>query len=336
MLRRITWGQLTGNLRTALMALFACSSVKTLELEYVDGFPLPAFRRVSPGLKTLRTTNSECNTDPLDDAPEEYTSISIPAARPEQLIISSNGSIKGNLALRLIDRVPNSLDVSHLASLTIVVRFKSDWELLQRLMQNASNTLERVSVIFQSGTWRIPVLRNSPHFRLLVPPSIFRSSTFMHDQLQLQDDSNRLRFDLGRFQRLRSIEFWVPLCFSIINPILRGMHETLCSLPDGSTLERITFFNYLEPRHPIKLTDSEWDELDLRLASVTQRAAQFQHIKFFIARFMGQTPKEQLRLYAMTTSFLSEKIPMSFKKKMIVTERTVSGFAYPGAIPVHQ
>lgn len=146
-LQRISWGQLTSDLRTALMALLAYPSVKTLEFEYVNEFPLTAFRHVSPGLKTFRTTSTECSPDLLDDAPED-TSITIPAARPEQLIISS----KGNLESRLIDRVPNPLDVSHLALLTMVVRFKSDWELMQRLMQNASNTLECVSVAFQSGT----------------------------------------------------------------------------------------------------------------------------------------------------------------------------------------
>ena len=128
------------------MALLAYPSVKTLEFEYVNGFPLAAFRHVSSGLKTFRTTNTECNLDLLDDAPED-ASITIPAARPEQLIISS----KGNLASHLIDRVPNSLDVSHLALLTMAVRFKSDWELMQKLMQNTSNTLECVSVTFQSG-----------------------------------------------------------------------------------------------------------------------------------------------------------------------------------------
>lgn len=154
----------------------------------------------------------------------------------------------------------------------------------------------------------------------------------MHEQLHSQNDAYRLNFDLRPFQRLRNIEFRVPLCFSVVNPILRGLHETLCSLQDGSRLERITFFIYLEPRHPIKLTDSKWGELDLKLASVTLRAAQFQYIKFHIARFMGQTHDEQLRLYAMTTSLLSEKLPVSFKKKMIVTEQTVSGFTYTSAI----
>lgn len=145
-LQRISWVQLAGSLRTALMALLAYPSVKTLEFEYVNGFPLTAFRHVSPGLKTFRTTKTECNPDLLEDAPED-SSITIPAARPEQLIISSKGSLES----RLIDHVPNSLDVSHLALLTMVVRFKTDWELMQRLMQNASNTLECVSVAFQSG-----------------------------------------------------------------------------------------------------------------------------------------------------------------------------------------
>lgn len=157
----------------------------------------------------------------------------------------------------------------------------------------------------------------------------------MHDQLHSQDDTCQLNFDLGPFLRLRNIEFWAPLFFSIVNPILRGLHETLCSLSDGSRLERITFFIYLEPRHPIKLTDSKWGELDLELASVTLRAAQFQHVKFHIARFMGQSHDEQLRLYAMTTGLLSEKLPVSFQKKLIVTERTVRGFTHTDTIPVH-
>lgn len=151
------------------------------------------------------------------------------------------------------------------------------------------------------------------------------SSAVLHDQFYSQNDAYRLNFDLGPFQRLRNIEFRVPLRFSIVNPILRGLNETICSLPDGARLERITFFVYLEPRHPIKLTDPQWGELDLKLASVTLRAAQFQYIKFHIGRFMGQTHDEQLRLYAMTTSLLSEKLLVSFKKKMIVTEITVSG-----------
>lgn len=148
-LRRISWGCLPGTLQTALTALLACPSVKTLQFEHVEGIPLAVFRYISSGLKTLQICNSGWNPQPLDNAlAQGGDSFAIPAARPEKLIITSKGSETGNLESSLIDL----LDISHLTSLHMVVRFDSEWELLRKLMQNASSALECVSVVFQSGT----------------------------------------------------------------------------------------------------------------------------------------------------------------------------------------
>ncbi len=147
-LRRVSWGSLPGSLQTALTTLLACPSVKTLKFEHVEDFPLTAFRHISSGLKRFQICNSGCNPHPLDNAlAEDARSFVIPAARPEQLVITSKGSETGNLESSLVD----SLDLSQLILLCMVVRFDSEWELLQRLMQNASSTLEFVSVVFQSG-----------------------------------------------------------------------------------------------------------------------------------------------------------------------------------------
>ena len=140
---------LSGSLQAALTVLLACPSVKMLQFEHVEGFPLAAFRHISSGLKTFQICNSRCNPHPLDNAlAQDGDSFAIPAARPEQLIITSKGSETGNLESNLIDL----LDISHLTSLHMVVRFDSEWELLRKLMQNASSALECVSVVFQSGT----------------------------------------------------------------------------------------------------------------------------------------------------------------------------------------
>lgn len=148
-------------------------------------------------------------------------------------------------------------------------------------------------------------------------------SALTGDQIQLQD-TYRLEFDLAPLQRLRNIGFWVPLRFRTINSILRGLPKSLSSLPSGSPLEHITFFSYIESI-PFELTDSEWHELDVKLSSAALRETALEHIKFYFARFMNQTSKEQLILYDRSTGLLREKLPMSFKKK-IVTERTVSMF----------
>ncbi|KAF8345316.1 hypothetical protein F5887DRAFT_221580 [Amanita rubescens] len=304
-LRRVSWGSLPGSLQTALTGLLACPSVKKLKFEHVEGFPLSAFRHISSGLKKFQICNSGYNPHPLDNAlAEDIDTFAIPAARPEQLIITSKGSETGNLESGLIDL----LDISHLTMLCMVVRFDSEWELLQKLMQNASSTLEFVSVVFQS-----------------VHP-YYMPSAFTGDQIQLQD-TYRLGLDLAPFQRLRNIDFWVPLRVRTIDPILRGLHETLSSLPNGSPLEHITFFSYLEST-PFELTDAEWHQLDVKLSSAALRATALKHIKFHFARFMNQTPKEQLVLYDRTTGLLREKLTMSFKK--IVTERTTESLAWVG------
>ncbi len=154
----------------------------------------------------------------------------------------------------------------------------------------------------------------------------------MGDQIQLQD-TYRLGFDLAPFQRLRNIDFWVPLRVRTIDPILRGLHETLSSLPEGSPLEHITFFSYLEST-PFELTDTEWHQLDAKLSSAALRATALECIKFHFARFMNQTPEEQLILYDRTTGLLRAKLPMSFKK--IVTEITVGGFTPALALSIDE